>query len=51
LRVTYLRGTIDSFTVLGKSSIVGKRPGILGKFDVVQVSMMCLMFLAGGQVF
>jgi hypothetical protein len=29
LWLTYLRGTIDSFTVLGKSLVVGRRPGMV----------------------
>jgi len=29
--LTYLRGTIDSFTVLGKSLVVGRRPGMVAR--------------------
>lgn len=31
LWLTYLRGTIDSFTVLGKSLVVGRRPGMVAR--------------------
>lgn len=29
--LTYLRGTIDSLTVLGKSLVVGRRPGMVAR--------------------
>ena len=32
--LTYLRGTIESFTAEGKSCVVGRRPGMAGDWTM-----------------